>query len=139
MSKHIFSKIAKIGEEVRSAEVIKVEFANAAINSLIAGLKAQLQNLQQAKSASTKDFSDYENLKRKVVEQVKVNDSTFNNALDLGGEAAQVMSKLEDQLKDLGMNVSDFKEYGEIEKFRRELLDEAKAVERLTKNIKGLL
>lgn len=139
MSKHIFSKIAKIGEEVRSAEVIKVEFANAAINSLIAGLKAQLQNLQQAKSASTKDFSDYENLKRKVVEQVKVNDSTVENALDLGGRASQVMSKLEDQLKDLGMNVSDFKEYGEIEKFRRELLDEAKAVQRLTKNIKGLI
>jgi hypothetical protein len=133
------STLNKIFTKFSAQEPIKVEFANAAINSLIAGLKAQLQNLQQAKSASAKDFSDYENLKRKVVEQVKVNDSTFNNALALGGEAAQVMSKLEDQLKDLGMNVSEFKEYGEIEKFRRELLDEAKAVQQLTKNIKGLI
>ena len=133
------STLNKILTKFSTQEPIKVEFANAAINSLIAGLKAQLQNLQQAKSASVKDFSDYENLKRKVVEQVKVNDSTFNNALALGGEASQVMSKLEDQLKDLGMNVSEFKEYGEIEKFRRELLDEAKAVQQLTKNIKGLI
>ena len=133
------STLNKILTKFSAHEPMKVEFANAAINSLIAGLKAQLQNLKQAKSTSVKDFSDYENLKRKVVEQVKVNDSTIENALDLGGQAAQVMSKLEDQLKDLGMNVGDFKEYGEIEKFRRELLDEAKAVQQITKNVKGLI
>ena len=139
MSKQIFSKIAKIGEEIRSAKVMKVEFSNAAIDSLIVGLKAQLQNLRQAKSASTKDFSDYENLKRKVVEQVKVNESIVQNAADLGGRASQVMGQLENQLKDLGMNVNEFKPYGEIEKFRSELLDEAQAVSRLTKNTKGLI
>jgi hypothetical protein len=139
MSKQIFSKIAKIGEEVRAAKVMKVEFANAAINSLIAGLKSQLGNLQQAKAESTKDFSDYENLKRKVVEQVKVNEGIVQNAADLGGRASQVMGQLENQLKDLGMNVNEFKPYGEIEKFRSELLDEAQAVSRLTKNTKGLI
>jgi hypothetical protein len=139
MSKQIFSKIAKIGEEIRSAKVMKVEFSNAAIDSLIVGLKAQLQNLRQAKSASTKDFSDYENLKRKVVEQVKVNEGIVQNAADLGGRASQVMGQLENQLKDLGMNVNEFKPYGEIEKFRSELLDEAQAVSRLTKNTKGLI
>jgi hypothetical protein len=47
MSKHIFSKIAKIGEEIRSAEPMKVEFALVDdIRSRAAAMQKDLSNLQ---------------------------------------------------------------------------------------------
>ena len=48
MSKHIFSKIAKIGEEVRSAEPVKVEFN--ALNDL-KGFQSTIQSASDKASA----------------------------------------------------------------------------------------
>lgn len=55
MSKHIFSKIAKIGEEVRSAEPMRVEFAN----------------IEQLKDAFLKRFKKHNDTRDNVLARVR--------------------------------------------------------------------
>ena len=58
MSKQIFSKIAKIGEEVRSAQPMKVEFAANPAQTL-SKIKALDDKLRQEESKMSKAYQEY--------------------------------------------------------------------------------
>jgi len=115
MSKHIFSKIAKIGEEVRAAEVIKVEFANENIKSLIAGLKAQNENLEKARDNSAKLLTDLTFIDDKARATWELTGRIINN-VDSGimKDAVAVKNQLRQQANELGVNVNDIQLYKDL-------------------------
>jgi hypothetical protein len=112
--KHIFSKIAKIGEEVRSAELMKVELASSMLASLLAGLKAQDENLRQQADLLTKYTSDLQILKSKTDEQIRVANSTISNAEAVIDEAQKAKNEIRQQASELGVNVNDIPMYKEL-------------------------
>jgi hypothetical protein len=112
--KHIFSKIAKIGEEVRSAEPMKVELASSMLASLLAGLKAQDENLRQQADLLTKYTSDLQILKSKTDEQIRVANSTISNAEAVIDEAQKAKNEIRQQASELGVNVNDIPMYKEL-------------------------
>ena len=115
MSKHIFSKIAKIGEEVRAAEVIKVEFANENIKSLIAGLKAQNENLEKARDNSAKLLTDLTLINDKASEAYTLTGRIINNVESgVMKDAVAVKNQLRQQASELGVNVNDIQLYKEL-------------------------
>jgi hypothetical protein len=115
MSKHIFSKIAKIGEEVRAAEVIKVEFANENIKSLIAGLKAQNENLEKARDNSAKLLTDLTFIDDKARATWELTGRIIRN-VDSGimKDAVAVKNQLRQQANELGVNVNDIQLYKDL-------------------------
>ena len=112
--KDIFSKIAKIGEEVRSAELMKVELASSMLASLLAGLKAQDENLRQQADLLTKYTSDLQILKSKTDEQIRVANSTISNAEAVIDEAQKAKNEIRQQASELGVNVNDIPMYKEL-------------------------
>lgn len=95
MSKHIFSKIAKIGEEVRSAEPMRVEFAN----------------LEQLKDAFLNRFNKHKSTRDNVFARVRElaaevgnlerEAMSLNNDIDEINKSSQQAEKL---FRDLGID-----------------------------------
>jgi len=136
MSKQIFSKIAKIGEEVRT---IKVEFASSAITQLIAGLKAQSENLDRASANSTKYLSDLDILKKKATEQVSVANKIISNAELLIADAFKVKQQLNQQASELGVNVNDIPIYKELIDFEQKIKSNLDRAQSVSMKLFGLL
>ena len=115
MSKQIFAKIAKIGEEVRSAEAIKVEFANENIKSLIAGLKAQNENLEKARDNSAKLLTDLTFINDKASAAYTLTGRIINNVESgVMKNVVAVKNQLRQQASELGVNVNDIQLYKEL-------------------------
>lgn len=93
MSKQIFSKIAKIGEEVRSAEVIKVEFS----------IKDDFDSAY--KEALNKEY-DAIAVVQSLVKQIPNLESALNAAKAKYGEANAIGQKFESAAKELGVDIS---------------------------------
>ena len=93
MSKQIFSKIAKIGEEVRAAEVIKVEL------SIKDDFEAAFESAVDAQSEAAGEVS----LIRKQIEKVE---SSLNAARTKYVETNKIGNKFESAAKELGLDIS---------------------------------
>lgn len=59
MSKHIFSKIAKIGEEVREAEAIKVDLAAFSAADFLVGMTQDAQRTYQKSVQYAKEMEQF--------------------------------------------------------------------------------
>ena len=136
MSKQIFSKIAKIGEDIRT---IKVEFASSAITQLIAGLKAQSENLDRTYANSTKYLSDLDILKRKAAEEVSVANKVISNAELLIADAFKAKQQLNQQASELGINVNDIPIYKELIDFERKIKSNLDSAQSVSTKLFGLL
>jgi hypothetical protein len=77
MSKHIFSKIAKIGEEVREVESMKVDLAANPAQTL-SKIKALDDNLRQAESKMDKAYQEYIAFVKQAEKQIDDFDSELS-------------------------------------------------------------
>lgn len=102
--KHIFSKIAKIGEEVRSAESINVEFSSVSEMNKIASQAAELQKKAYP-----------------MIEALNEIDFVVNRATQLISEANKLYqsgsltgTEFASKAEDLGMNPRENKNYTDM-------------------------
>jgi hypothetical protein len=98
MSKQIFSKIAKIGEEVRSAEPMKVELAK--IDDLI----SLVNKSRQDSSAMVDSY-----VKARAASKTGV--AAAEKHLQNLKEVSALMQKIKSDSQELGIDVSQIKEY----------------------------
>jgi radical SAM superfamily enzyme with C-terminal helix-hairpin-helix motif len=113
MSKQIFSKIAKIGEEVRT---IKVDLAKVNLDSALIflenGIKYSTQNTKYSKTASDALTFGVEQADK----QVKANDSILNQNGDFLKRIQSTIQDTESQAKELGVNPTAVPKYNEVVK-----------------------
>ena len=113
MSKQIFSKIAKIGEEVRT---IKVDLAKVNLDSALIflenGIKYSTQNAKYSKTASDALTFGVEQADK----QVKANDSILNQNGDFLKRIQSTIQDTESQAKELGVNPTAVPKYNEVVK-----------------------
>ena len=101
MSKHIFAKVAKIGEEIRSAEVIKVELST--LNEMIQ-VAAKAEQLANEIAPLTKIFNDASFAADKAEKLIAEANKLYRDGSSKGDE---FFSKVES----LGFVARNFKEY----------------------------
>jgi hypothetical protein len=124
MSKHIFSKIAKIGEEVRSAEPMKVELAT------VQKLSAAIAEVDKAYVKFNNDFAKLQAAVKPVV-------SSGETLLSLTGSLKNDYAMLADDFKKLGLNLND---YEEGKKYNRlNAIDQEGTIEDMIREAKVLL
>ena len=104
MSKQIFSKIAKIGEEVRSAEPMRVEFAK------VSELAALVNN---ARGVSSDMVDSY--VKARAASKTGV--AAAEKHLQNLKEVARLMADIKSASQELGVDVSQIKEYRAADDF----------------------
>lgn len=117
MSKHIFSKIAKIGEEVRT---IKVDLAkvnlDAAMTFLENGIKYSTQNAKYSKTAADALEFGVQQADR----QVKANESILNQNSDYLKRIQSTIQDTESQAKELGVSPTAVPKYNDVVKLFNE-------------------
>ena len=117
MSKHIFSKIAKISEEVRAAKLVQVDFS---VQDDINNLDKKIANIQ---AEATKTI----NLVNKKIDEYNALATEINSAANLaskingelfkaGSEASQYLRTVQAKLKDLGIDDSQITGIGRLKK-----------------------
>ena len=103
MSKHIFSKIAKIGEEIRSAEIVKVDLAiTDDVNQTAYLLDAYANDMQILKKSMQQDMRKLEEIQKDGIEMFRSLNSLQN--------------QLESKFKELGLDASQSPQYKAAEK-----------------------
>ena len=104
MSKHIFSKIAKIGEEVRSAEPMRVEFAK------VSELAALVNN---ARGVESDMVDSYVKVRAASKTGVAFAEKHLQNLKDV----ARLMQDIKSASQELGVDVSQIAEYRAADDF----------------------
>ena len=124
MSKQIFSKIAKIGEEVRSAESMKVEFAT------VQKLSTMTDEVEKAYNKFNNDYTKLQSAVKPVV-------SSGETLLTLTGSLKNEYSILAADFKKIGLNIND---YDEGKKYNRlNAIDQEGTIEDMIREAKLLL
>jgi hypothetical protein len=77
MSKQIFSKIAKIGEEIRSAEVIKVELNTDALKSRLPIMEKTVADASRTIMVAMAEGNQFQDQLRKYNDAINEADVTF--------------------------------------------------------------
>jgi mevalonate kinase len=95
MSKHIFSKIAKIGEEVRQAETVKVELA------LIDDVKSVINQAESLMQEIDKDGKEFLKLEQVIQSKGNLLVTKIYDSLDSS------VSKLDRSSKELGISIPE--------------------------------
>jgi hypothetical protein len=109
MSKHIFSKIAKIGEEVRSAEPVKVELGvQEDLQDLIFKLDSSTTNLSNLSNLVNKKINEYNAIAKELVNGANLADSLYSETLSTVRSSEAYLKNLSVKLKELGMSFNDF-------------------------------
>ena len=118
MSKQIFSKIAKIGEDIRT---MKVELAKVNLDSVLVplenGIKYSTQNVRYSKTASDALIFGVEQADK----QVKANDSLLDQNSNFLKRIQSTIQDTESQAKELGVNPTAVPKYNEVVKLFNEL------------------
>ncbi len=112
MSKHIFSKIAKIGEEVRSAEPVKVEFsaisdlesATAETQAIAAEYSNLFSQARDFKKIAQGLVGDYNRISGLASQNLKASQATLQKITKSQREVAA-------QAKELNINVKQIPAY----------------------------
>jgi hypothetical protein len=124
MSKQIFSKIAKIGEEIRSAEAIKVELAT------VQKLSTMTDEVEKAYNKFNNDYTKLQSAVKPVV-------SSGETLLTLTGSIKNEYSILAADFKKIGLNIND---YDEGKKYNRlNAIDQEGTIEDMIREAKLLL
>jgi phage host-nuclease inhibitor protein Gam len=116
MSKQIFSKIAKIGEEIRS--ITKVEFA--AVDDAAAIIKAMNSKKEELKSEFgklTKIYAQYSRVQndfRDASKKAMLESGYFSNV-------KTITAKIENDAKALGVDPKSIKVYNELQAVQEDL------------------
>jgi phage host-nuclease inhibitor protein Gam len=116
MSKQIFSKIAKIGEEIRS--ITKVEFA--AVDDAAAIIKAMNSKKEELKSEFgklTKIYAQYSRVQndfRDASKKAMLESGYFSNV-------KTITAKIENDAKALGVEPKSIKVYNELQAVQEDL------------------
>lgn len=90
---------------------------------LIAGLKAQAENMNNSYSSLSMYASDLSIMKEKAAESVKVYNSLTNNGAELAANADAALAKISTLAKELGLSVNDVPEFKDIESALNKLVD----------------
>jgi F0F1-type ATP synthase membrane subunit b/b' len=107
-TKRVFAKLS-------AQEPMKVEFAiNSMVNSLVAGLKAQDENLRQQADLLNKYTSDLNILKSKADEQIRTANSTISNAEGLIAQTEKVKNEIRQQASEFGISPDMIPMYKEL-------------------------
>lgn len=117
MSKHIFSKIAKIGEEVRSAKLVQVDFS---VQDDIDNLDKKIANIQ-AEATKTinlvnKKIDEYNALAAELSNTANLASKINSELFKAGSEASQYLRTVQAKLNDLGIDDSQIKGIGRLKK-----------------------
>jgi hypothetical protein len=134
MSKQIFSKIAKIGEEVRA--INKVEFA--AVDDAATMIKAINSKKEELKSEYGKLLKIYNQYSR-IQNDFR---DTAKKAILEGGYFSQVktiMTKIENDAKSLGVDPKSIKVYNELQAAQDDLAKFNKTTNGLIKDIASVV
>ena len=124
MSKHIFSKIAKIGEEVRKAEAVKLELAT------VQKLSTMTDEVEKAYNKFNNDYTKLQSAVKPVV-------SSGETLLTLTGSIKNEYSILAADFKKIGLNIND---YDEGKKYNRlNAIDQEGTIEDMIREAKLLL
>ena len=122
--KQVFSKIAKIGEEVRAAEPIKVEFAT------IQKLSTMIDEVEKAYNKFNNDYAKLQSAVKPVV-------NSGETLLSLTGSLKNEYSILAADFKKVGLNLND---YEEGKKYNRlNAVDQEGTIEDMIREAKVLL
>lgn len=106
MSKHIFSKIAKIGEEVRAAEPMKVEFdAVSDSNKYLQKSKAYAAQVEKLNKQVSDAYYDAKALLNKADQASEQVIKVYNDYLNMIDEHGKFYSKITQQAKQMGLDI----------------------------------
>jgi len=103
MSKHIFSKIAKIGEEVRSAETIKVDLAIT-------------DDVNQAAYLLDGYANDMRLLKKSMQEDMRRLEGIQNDGIEMFRSLSSLQNDLKSKFKEIGLDASQSPQFKAAEK-----------------------
>jgi hypothetical protein len=103
MSKQIFSKIAKIGEEVRSAEAIKVDLAIT-------------DDVNQAAYLLDGYANDMRLLKKSMQADMRRLEGIQNDGIEMFRSLNSLQNELKSKFKELGLDASQAPQYKAAEK-----------------------
>ena len=117
MSKQIFSKIAKIGEEVRAANLVQVDFS---VQDDINNLDKKIANIQ-AEATKTinlvnKKIDEYNALAAEISNTANLASKINSELFKAGSEASQYLRTVQAKLKELGIDDSQVKGIGRLKK-----------------------
>ena len=111
--KQVFSKIAKIGEEVRnlqlSKEAIRVDLnVQSEIQSLISKIEQSEDNALKLRSLINAKIKQYNDIADELSNGAKLASSIYSDAFNAMSKGEDMLNDLSKKLKDLGMSLDDF-------------------------------
>jgi phage host-nuclease inhibitor protein Gam len=134
--KQVFAKIAKIGEEIRAIESMKVEFA--AVDDaakMTKAIEAKKEELKAEFNKLTKIYAQFSRVQNDFRDGAK-------KAILEGGYASQVSSmlnKIEQEAKALGVNPESIKAYNDLKAAQADLVKFNKNTNSLIKDMAAVI
>ena len=128
MSKQIFSKIAKIGEEVRSAEVIKVELNTDALKSRLPIMEKTVADASRTIMVAMAEGNQFQDQLRKYNDAINEADVTFRylNGSDIYLKQIQtIRADISKAEKNLGVQIPEPFNLDKAEQTIKEAIDAA--------------
>jgi hypothetical protein len=109
MSKYIFSKIAKIGEEVRASNIIKVELGvQEDLQSFINLLDQKSSYLPRLATTANKKINEYNSLAKELENTADLAGGFYSETLKTVRDSEAYLKNLLAKLKELNMSFRDF-------------------------------
>jgi predicted patatin/cPLA2 family phospholipase len=115
--KHIFSKVAKIGEQVRAAQAIKVEL------SLIGDVQSKVQEMRKLDNDVNSFLSEFQRLVNDLNAKVAEGQKYQQRADALTSEGVKLVSNASNALKELGLEAKDSPQVLELFNLNRTLTE----------------
>ena len=128
MSKQIFSKIAKIGEEIRSAEVIKVELNTDALKSRLPIMEKAVADASRTIMVAMAEGKQFQDQLRKYNDAINEADVTFRylNGSDIYLKQIQtIRADISKAEKNLGVKIPEPFNLNKAEQTIKEAIDAA--------------
>jgi len=114
MSKHIFAKVAKIGEEIRS---MKVEL------SLINDVKSKVQEMRKLDNDVNSFLSEFQKLVNDLNAKISEGQKYQQRADALTAEGVKLLSNAAKAIEELGLQVKDSPETVELFNLNRTMVE----------------
>jgi hypothetical protein len=137
--KHIFSKIAKIGEEVRGSEVVKVELAKVNLPSALIFLKNGVEYSVKNNKNTSNAISEMSYALGVYKKQIDSNESLLRGNDDLLKRIQSTIQDAESAAKDLGVAPTAVPDYSEVVRLFNEMKQADKQLQDSHLKLKGMI
>jgi hypothetical protein len=137
--KQVFAKIAKIGEEVRATEPMKVEFSKINLPNALVALKNGIEYSIQNNKNSINTISEMSYALGLYKKYVESNESLLRGNDDLLKRIQSTIQDAESAAKDLGVAPTAVPDYNEVVRLFNEMKQADKQLQDSHLKLKGIL